>query len=42
MLFFGYLVFYNIMSFAKVVYGNGILNGEPEIIFNAVTFMYIK
>jgi len=23
-------------------YGNGILNGEPETIFNAVNFKYIK
>jgi len=34
--------FYNMMSFGKVMYGNGILNGEPETIFNAVNFMYIK
>jgi len=41
-LFIGYLVFYSIMSFAKVMYDNGILNGEPETIYSAVNFMYIK
>jgi len=30
------------MSFAKVMYDNGILNGEPETIYSAVNFMYIK